>query len=308
MSHELTDSHDEVDLKDTVHLEVQEDFASRFFVEPSVGIAVSYGGATHVGNVRENNEDHFAVIHRFRSQHLLLTNLPRENLPNFRDEAYAFIVADGLGGAAAGELASRLVMEEAWELSAQATSWVMKFHDATSQQLRERLEAYTTRMHEKLLKIAEENPRLHGMGTTWTSAYVLGWNAIIAHVGDSRAYLFREGNLRQLTRDHTLAQALADLGVAQEKIDSFRNVLTRTLGGKHNEAVPDAEHVVLQDGDRLLLCTDGLSDQISDADIAAVLGKVSAPQAACDALIAAALKAGGRDNITAVLAAFEKVD
>lgn len=294
-------------LRDTVPFLAADDFASRFFVTPSASVGVTYGGATHVGNVRDNNEDHFSVIHRLRSQHFLLTNLARENLPAFRDEAYAFVVADGLGGAAAGELASRLVMEEAWELSAQASSWVMKFHDLSAQQIRERLDAYVARMHEKLVKLSEGNPQLEGMGTTWTSAYTAGWDAVLAHVGDSRAYLHREGELCQLTRDHTLAQELADQGIERERSDRFRNVVTNTLGGKRSEAIPDVEHIALQSGDRLLLCTDGLSDLVSDQQIAEIVRTVETPQAACDALIAKALKAGGKDNVTVVLAAFSEV-
>lgn len=298
MSHNLTDT--------VPHVQA-EDFASRFFVTPSATVAVTYGAATHIGNVRDNNEDHFAVIHRFRSQHLLATNLPRENLHAFRDEAYVFVVTDGLGGAASGELASRLVLEEAWELSAQASSWVMRFKDLSTQQIRERLDAYAAKMHEKLIKLSESNPRLEGMGTTWTSAYITGWDAVLAHVGDSRAYVYRDGTLRQLTRDHTLAQELIDRGVDRDKTKRFRNVVTNTFGGKTTEAKVDVEHITLQNGDRLLLCTDGLTELVSEPKIAEIIRMAESPQPAVSALIKAALDAGGQDNITVVLASFHEV-
>lgn len=295
-------------LSDTAPFVAPEDFASRFFVGSSPAINVTYGGASDIGNVRDNNEDHFAVIHRFRSQHMLLSNLPRENVPAFRDEAFVFVVTDGMGGAAAGELASRFVMEEAWDLSGQASSWVMRIHDISSQQLQERLDAYASRMHEKLIRLSKDDPKLDGMGTTWTSAYVVGWDAVLAHVGDSRAYLYRDGELKQLTRDHTLAQELEDRGVARENTERFRNVLTNSLGGKHSEAIADVQHLTLEHDDRLLLCTDGLSDQVDKNMVVQILKKADTPQSACDMLISAALKAGGKDNITAIVAAFRRAE
>ena len=280
---------------DTAPYATADAFAAGFFVPPPPTVKVTYGGATHPGKIRDQNEDHFAVVHRFRSQHLLLTNLS------------AFIVTDGIGGAAAGELASRLVMEEAWELSAQASSWVMRFHDLADQQVRERTEAYAARMHEKLQQVARDDPRLQGMGTTWTSAYAVGWDAVVTHIGDSRAYLVRDQRLRQLTRDHTLAQALSDRGMGPEETDLFRHVVTNTLGGGHGQAIPDVIHIQLQAGDRLLLCTDGLSEMVDDRRIEDVLRSISAPQDACDALIEKALEQGGKDNVTVILADFGEV-
>lgn len=292
---------------DTAIVATGGDFASRFFVPPAPPMDVRYGGATHPGKVRDNNEDHFAIIHRCRSQHFLSTNLSRENLPAFRDEAYGFIVADGLGGEAAGEMASRLVMEESWELSAQASSWIMKFSGLPDQQVRKRINAYAARMHEKLKETARENPKLEGMGTTWTSIYVIGWDAIVTQIGDSRAYLFRGKTLERLTRDHTLTQELLDRGVPPEMTTNFRNVVTRTLGSEQDEVIPDVDHLVLQDGDQLLLCTDGLTDCVSEEEIVKILEARTTPDETCDALIAKALDGGGKDNVTVVLATFHEV-
>lgn len=294
-------------MEDTATFSTQGDFASRFFVPPPEPVNISYGAATHQGKVRSNNEDHYAIIHRSRSQHFLSTNLEREQLPAFRDEAYGLIVADGIGGAAAGELASRLVMEGAWELSAQASSWVMRFSGLSDQEVRNRINAYVAKIHERLLSVANANPKYERMGTTCTSAYVVGWDAIIAQIGDSRAYVFRDGKLRRLTRDHTLAQELQDRGVAPEMTQNVSHVLTRTLGGAAEEAVPDVEHVSLRDGDKLLLCTDGLSDFVSSNEIVDILVAHASEDDACDALIAKALDAGGKDNVTVVLASFNRV-
>lgn len=295
-------------LDDTVTAPMSEDFASRFFVPSTEKVAASFGGASHVGKVRANNEDHFAIVHRLRSQHFELTNLPRENLPAFRQEAYLLIVADGIGGAAAGELASRFAMEAAWELSAQASSWVMKLHGLSDQQIRERIEAYALRMHESLLQAARDKPELAGMGTTWTSAYVTGWDCILAHIGDSRAYLFRAGEVIRLTRDHTLAQLLVDEGMKREQAAPFRHVVMNSLGGSSGDVIPDVDHVMLQSGDRLMLCTDGLSDLVTSPEIATILRTVPNPQDACDKLIESALDRGGKDNVTVIVTDVRTID
>jgi protein phosphatase len=249
-----------------------------------VSVTVQFGGATHIGLVRRNNEDHFAVIRRNRSQEVLLSNLPADALSPSGDAAYWLIVADGLGGARAGEWASRLAVQTAWDLAEQASSWVMKFHDLTAQHIRERTEAFASEMHRTLLEYGQDR-ELTGMGTTWTSANVVGWDALIAHVGDSRAYHFRRGDLRQITRDQTVAQELIDRGVPPEQAAQMRNALTNMLGGRHDAVSPDVSHLALEDGDRLLLCTDGLTNLVADREIAEVVGRPLPPQAACDALI-----------------------
>jgi protein phosphatase len=159
-------------------------------------------------------------------------------------------------------------------------------------------------MHRTLREMGEADPDLAGMGTTWTSIYVVGCNALLVQIGDSRAYLWRKQAIRQITRDQTLAQVLIDTGVPAEKTVGVRHILTNSLGGKSDVIVPRVGHVHLKDGDRLLLCTDGLTDQVSSNQIAEVLNSPLGPQAACDALVRLALDHGGKDNITVVLAEF----
>ena len=292
------------DLEKTGEYLTDHGFASGFFVEPTVAVTAEFGGASHVGHVRKNNEDHFAVIRRSRTQEVVLSNLPGGNFSPSNDEAYFFVVADGLGGAAAGEWASRLALQKAWDLANQASSWIMRFHDLSSQQVRERTEAFASEMHRTLREYGQADVELAGMGTTWTSAYVVGCDALIAHIGDSRAYVFRRQELRQITRDQTLAQELIDHGVPPEQTVRVRHILTNTLGGSGETVSPDIKHVALEEGDRLLLCTDGLTELVSDGEIAEILGRPLPPQAACDALIQLALDHGGKDNVTAVLAHF----
>jgi serine/threonine protein phosphatase PrpC len=292
------------DLPNTAEYISNQPFASQFFVGSAAPVFVQFGGASHVGRVRTNNEDHFAVIRRSRSQEVLLSNLPEGSLSPAADAAYCFIVADGLGGAAAGEWASRLALQKAWDLAGDASSWIMKFHDLSAQQVRERTEAFATEMHNSLREYGRADPELSGMATTWTSAYIVAWDALIAHVGDSRAYLFRRGELRQITRDQTLAQELIDSGVPPEQTRRVRHILTNTVGGNAETVSPDVAHLILEKSDRVLLCTDGLTELVSDREIAEVVGRPIRPQAACDTLIQLALDHGGKDNVTVVLVEF----
>src|SRR5262249_3777304 len=147
---------------------------------------------------------------------------------------------------------------------------------------------------------------LTGMGTTMTVACSLGIDLFVTHVGDSRVYLCRQGHLHQLTRDHTLAQSLADRGVIpHEEVAThrLRHVLTRALGGK-GEVEADVQRARLEDKDQLLLCTDGLTNMVDDAAIEAVLREAPTAGGACEALVERALKNGGKDNVTVVLARY----
>jgi protein phosphatase len=158
-----------------------------------------------------------------------------------------------------------------------------------------------------LRKEADKDQTLRGMGTTLTVAGLLGSDLIIGHVGDSRAYLLRGDEFKQLTTDHTLAQALIDAGVANRDDPasrSMRHVLTAAVGSLGREVNPQVQRFKLQKGDRLLLCTDGLTEMVEDAMIADVLSESSSAQTACQNLLDLALAGGGVDNVTVVLAHF----
>jgi PPM family protein phosphatase len=170
------------------------------------------------------------------------------------------------------------------------------------------------RMTDRFLQIdsavrseADNDYTLQGMGTTLTVAAVLGSNLFIGHVGDSRAYLLRGSNLRQLTTDHTLAQALIDAGVADPDDPasrSMRHVLTAAVGSLGREVDPQVQRFRLERGDQLLLCTDGLTETVSDSTIAHVLQQAASVHNACGTLVDLALAGGGNDNITVVAAKF----
>ncbi|QDU37535.1 Serine/threonine phosphatase stp [Maioricimonas rarisocia] len=277
---------------------------SRYFPSPVDGtsrVFYEYGGVSDRGRVNPHNEDHFAVIHRTRSQHAVLSNLPEGDLGLHSDEAYLLIVADGVGGNAFGELASRLAIRTLWEVASQAAHWIMRVSDIDLDDIRERVDAHVEVLQRFFRERALSQPATAQMGTTWTSAYVMGQDAIIAHIGDSRAYLCRNGRLRRVTRDHTLAQMLIETGLQAEKADRFQHVLVNCFGAHASETKAEVRCVHLDDGDSLLLCTDGLTRHLDDAQIEQHLCSPKTPQAICESLVGAAVEDGGTDNVTAVV-------
>jgi protein phosphatase len=282
-----------------------------FFGPPTPRVRVIVGARSHTGKVRPANEDHYAVVRRRRERDVLLTNLPPNSFSQTHDEAYVLTVADGIGGAVFGELASQMALRHSWDLTSNAYQWHFKLTDEQSGSITDQIRAYARLIHRKLQQEGRAHPALAGMGTTITCAITSGLDAVIGHVGDSRAYLFRANSLQRLTRDHTLAQEYTDAGVFDSLEDApafMRRTLTSCLGGKKDIVNVDTQMVKLESGDRLMLCTDGLTDMVDEPTIAKVLSNYSHPPEACWVLVDLALAAGGRDNVTVVLAKFATDD
>lgn len=275
---------------------------------------VDVAGRSDRGRVRANNEDHFLVARLDRLLEVLTTNLPPGVVPNrFGELAYGMVVADGMGGAAAGEEASRTAIATLVNLVLHTPDWIMRVGEHEADALIERIIDRYRQVGIVLAERVAADPTLAGMGTTLTLACSSGPDLFIGHVGDSRAYLVRGSELIRLTRDHTYPQDLADRGllrpdeVARHRL---RHVLTRVLGGRTGEdPVPvDVVRVGLADGDQLLLCTDGLYDVVPESDMAAALVEAGTAAEACDRLIAVALGRGAPDNVTAVVARYHIPD
>jgi protein phosphatase len=280
---------------------------------PWSSLKVDLGASSHLGHLRENNEDSYLVMRFGRTLENVLTNLEEDLLErNYAMRGYGILVADGMGGAAGGEVASRFALGKLVDLIIDTSDWTL------SLQRREDVTTVLTRMTERFLQIddflrkeADGDHSLRGMGTTLTVAGVMGNDLIIGHVGDSRAYLLRDTDLKQLTIDHTLAQALIDAGVTNRDDPasrSMRHVLTAAVGSLGENGVPQVQLFKLSDDDQLLLCTDGLTETVEDATIASVLCEAKSAQFACDELVNLALAGGGPDNITVVLARFISLD
>lgn len=273
----------------------------------STSVRADFGAVSHPGLVRTKNEDHFFVAQAVREHRLLLSNLPEDHIPvPMGDEGYVMIVADGMGGMAAGEVASRQAIATGLKLIQNSPKWGFKINKKEARELFERVNRHLQEIDRTLTEQSYTDRRLFGMGTTLTAAYSVGVDLFVIHVGDSRAYLFRNGQLRQLTRDHTLAQAMADAGMiapAEVRYHKRRNVLTNFLGGHKGKVKGDVRWLRLADADRLLVCTDGLTEMVDDA-IAEILRRHHEPPEAAQALLNETLRRGGHDNVTIVLARY----
>jgi PPM family protein phosphatase len=274
----------------------------------SSGVRLDVAALSDKGNVRKQNEDHYFVARAGRHVTTMLTNVPSGDVPSqFGETGYLMVVADGMGGHAGGEVASRLAIATLINITLHVPDWILRLDDEYAQKLMERAAVRVKQVHDVLKERARLDPRLQGMGTTMTAAFSLGNDLFVSQVGDSRAYLFRDGSLQLLTRDQTHAQMLADLGdISQQDVacHRLRHILTNALGSSQSDVHAEIRRWKLADGDRLLLCTDGLTDMIDDAGIAAVLARETRSTEACRLLVEGALANGGRDNITVVLARY----
>jgi serine/threonine protein phosphatase PrpC len=251
-------------------------------------------GGTNVGADRKKNQDTF-VIAELESG--------RVSRPCLRTDVSVsrpgllMIVCDGMGGAAAGEVASRLA---ASSIKEHLQTEGRKVGEAPSRSL----ERAVLTANDAILGEARIHPEEKGMGTTCTAAILSPDRLAVAQVGDSRAYLLRDGRLRALTRDQTIATQLVDSGVlSPDEVDRFpyRHVLSQALGtrGTVDPVITDEE---LREGDRILLCSDGLHGPVSDESIAHILGSAGDVAVASEELIAAAVSAGSSDDITVIVA------
>jgi len=273
---------------------------------PTALVQVDLAAQSHQGHIRDNNEDHYLALRMTRSLETVMTNMAEGLLPRSFDEtAYGMLVADGMGGMSAGEVASNVALLKLLELVVGTPDWIMNMNRRENAAIVMRRMTHRFRqIDDELRRQGEANRSLQGMGTTLTVTASLGTDLIIGHIGDSRAYLLRGENLHQLTKDHTLAQALIEAGIAgpdDTATRAMRHVLTAALGSTGEPTDPQVQRLHLNDNDQLLLCTDGLSEMVTDDSIAAVLRDSKSSEAACQGLVNLALAGGGKDNITVVL-------
>ena len=294
---------------DTTEYEVKEPPSRGISSSSRRQVRVEFAALSDPGKVRQNNEDHYIITQMGRSFRALATNMPAGELPEpVDDTSYGMVVADGMGGMAAGEKASQLAIRTGVQLVLNSSRWATKIDEEEGRQLIGRMRDYLRKIDHALIGKARADRDLRGMGTTLTMAYSFGIDVFIVHVGDSRAYIYRKKKLEQLTRDHTVAQNLADVGaIKPEEVHrhATRHVLTNFIGGPSQGVDPEIATLQLQDGDFLLLCSDGLSDMVPDAEIAAILDDSGTCNAAVKALVAKALANGGRDNVTVLLARYD---
>ena len=267
---------------------------------------------THQGLVRKTNEDSYIVFRLGRYLERVTSNIPESDLPSrLEDTGHLMVVADGMGGHQAGEVASRGALIKALQLILRSPRWALNLDDPNTrdkeiQDLLARSRGYLAAVHGALRAEADADANLEGMGTTLTGAYTVGADLFVLHVGDSKAFLVRGGQLRKITHDHTVAQQYADLGVIpQDAVPTHKmsHMLTRAIGAPM-ELSGDMHHLRIENGDRLLLCSDGLTDMAGENEILGVMNGRPEGAAACQGLVDLALASGGRDNVTVIVAAF----
>jgi len=241
-------------------------------------------GMTHVGRQRQHNEDSYLV----------------------EDAARLFLVADGMGGHAAGEIASRIAVDSVSEFILHTKeddgTWPHAY-DENYKRSTNRLMAAVRMANTRVLEAMRKDARLRGMGTTIVACMADGNMMSVAHVGDSRAYLIRDKQLSRITNDHSWVFEQVQAGMlteAEAEKHPLRNVITRALGGAL-QVVPDASEIECQPGDVYLLCSDGLTGMVPEEEIQRIVTANDDLEAACQQLIEAANERGGLDNVTAVL-------
>ncbi len=233
------------------------------------------GAKSDIGKVRERNEDSFCI-----------------------DKSLGILaVADGVGGHASGEIASKMALDVMRDFIRDKTHGSSHPSHPASEIIREAIEA----ANQEVLRSASENPKLKGMATTLTAAYIKNNRLIIGHVGDSRIYLIRGGQLEQLSEDHTVATEKGLRSISPKEAEMMRHVLTRAIGIQSKVEV-DTYEMNITKGDTLLLCTDGLYSMVSERDIDSIVRSYRDPEKACSALVQEANRRGGHDNITVILA------
>jgi serine/threonine protein phosphatase PrpC len=269
-------------------------------------VGVEIAARCHAGKVKPFNEDNYLVVRLGRYQEIVSSSLSAAELPDrFAEHAYVMVVADGIGGAGSGGVASRLALTTFAQLALHFGKWNVRVDPAIAEDIINHIEWYYGRVQDAITHHSLTEPGLSTMATAVTAAYSAGDDLFIAHVGHSRAYLYREGELTAITRDHTLASKRRPGPTPVEHVtDDLHHILTHALGGAFSSPGVDVEHFRLMHGDCLVLCTNGLTDLVSDKQIADVLlGRRNADEQ-CRTLVDLAVEAGGTDNITVLLAQY----
>ncbi len=263
-------------------------------------VRVSVFAKTDVGRTRDHNEDCFIVADLTRNNASLQPEVRDHDLG---PKGTLLMVADGMGGAASGEVASDMATKTVF--AHMMETWA---HDSesTPQQFAYRLKEAVEKANQQIHQYAKDHPENRGMGTTTTALGILGGHVYLTQVGDSRAYLVRAGQATQLTKDQSLMQRLVDAGeLTEEEAEKSerRNIILQALGPDPKVRV-DLTHQDVRKGDVIVLCSDGLSGQVKKDEIAEIASSGKSLMEMCSALIDLANHRGGPDNITVIVARF----
>jgi protein phosphatase len=278
------------------------------FVIPDIGrrphdSELDVYGLTHPGKVRKNNEDHFLICALKKKVEVYHTSLPNPAvLTNSQRVAMLALVADGVGGAMAGEEASRLALEHVTRYVTHSLECYYTSDPDDDSNFVHELEEAALKVHSEIAVEAATNKEREGMATTLTLWLGIWPNAYLLQVGDSRCYSLRDGELIQMSRDQTMAEEFVKQGIFNREDAAFKrwaNVLSSAIGGP--QAAPSVTKVPQSWGAIGLMCSDGLTRHVSDERIKEVLLNLESAKQGCETLLQDALDAGGEDNITIII-------
>ncbi|MGI9444565.1 MAG: PP2C family protein-serine/threonine phosphatase [Rubripirellula sp.] len=263
-------------------------------------------GLSDCGRVREANQDQFLIAELVKSMLVSATTLELGERVFGHVQGEILLVADGMGGHAAGEQASQLAISHLVHRLLNSVHWFFHGDDENEDDFVANLQDLMQDANVKILRESARNSKVRGMGTTLTMAHRIGRRMFVVHAGDSRCYLYRNGAAEQLTTDHTLARQMVEKGGMRPEDEStsrWSNVLWNVLGGNSNdEVVAEARRVDLEEGDLIVLCSDGLHRYVDAETLAEVLSVTEDPESACRTLVDFANASGGQDNVTVVVA------
>jgi protein phosphatase len=268
---------------------------------------VRVAGQTDRGRVRETNEDQFVVAGLTSALQIEATSLPQPQMlfGGSRVRGHLFIVADGMGGHAGGQEASAIAVWTIEDFLVNTLRWFFRLQG--SEGVLSEFQNALRKADERIFAATADRPDLVGMGTTVTMAYAVDHALYVAHVGDSRLYVQRGGQLYQVTNDHTVTAELLRRHIIDAEhaaTHPMRNIVTNSIGGDQPGVRPEIHKIPLEGGDTVMLCTDGLSETVPTEEMAKIIGAADDPNVACKALVDRANALGGGDNITVILASF----
>jgi len=284
----------------------ENDIVKRWPLEDEIDVY----GLTHPGKVREVNQDQFLICTLRRQLDVYFSSLPEDGELPVGAEPLAFlaIVADGVGGGAKGEEASRIAIEAVTQSVVRTLRCYHATDTADGQAFSEALMEVAIQVHEEVVDRSLEDLALRGMATTLTLWIGLGLRSYLLQVGDSRCYVFRDGDLTQLSRDQTIAQELIDSGVVTrtELSGQWENVLSSSIGG--SQTAPVVNRVSFRRNNVGLLCSDGLTKHVTDEQIRDRLASMTSARQVCEDLLQDALDGGGTDNVTIIVGRMMRQD
>jgi protein phosphatase len=255
-------------------------------------------GSSNVGLIRHDNQDSFMIANLETGD---IATMSAPAVVSVHTAPFILIVADGVGGAASGALASSIATEI---ILSELHRWWHKVPKRTPESIEAALKRGIDVANKAIYQKSNSSPEHHGMGTTTTLALILDGEAFIAQVGDSRAYLVRKGVAKQITKDQSFVQRLIDAGRMTQKEaaqSEHRNIILQALGPEE-KVVTDLYRSKLENDDFLVLCSDGLSNQVSAEDIGRITRGAGRPEEICEALIEEAMHTGAPDNVTVIAA------